>query len=59
MANRKNNTFRNPTPEELKQHEENHPKLIQQIRKAHGNTMRFVRRRYGQNAEILHNDRGS
>lgn len=58
MAN-KQNTFRTPTKEEMKQHQENHPKLIQAIRKNHGETIRKVRRRYGQNAEIMYNDRGS
>lgn len=59
MANPKNNRLRNATPEEMKQHQENHPKLIQAIRQAHGKTMRFVRKRYGQSPEILHNDRGN
>lgn len=57
MAN-KQNTFRTPTKEEMKQHQENHPKLVQAIRKSHGETVRKVRRRYGQNAEIMYNDRG-
>lgn len=54
----KQNTFRTPTKEELKKHEEEHPKIIQGIRKSHGETMRKVKRRYGQNAEIMYNDRG-
>ncbi len=53
----KQNTFRSPTKEELKKHEEDHPKLVQQLRKVQGETIRKVRRRYGQNPEVMYNDR--
>lgn len=46
------------TPEQHAENKENHQKLIKDIQRQHGKTMRAVQRCYGQNAQPMFFDKG-
>lgn len=49
---------RKPTPEEMKQHEKQHPQTLKAICEVHRKVSSFVRRKYMDNPQVMHVDRG-